>query len=110
QDFNNFMFRQKMDTRYEIAFDTTSTLRVSINGGIKNSRSDNFYESESSNGDDQLLNQSSRRVNNEGDSKSFGANALWNKKLRKKGRTVSIRLAQTMDKDDVTGFLNAENE
>src|SRR5690606_5694862 len=71
QDFNDFMFRQKLDARYEIAFDTTSTLKVSINGGLKHTRSDNFYESESMNKDDLLLNQSSRNINNEGDSKSF---------------------------------------
>lgn len=110
QDFNDFMFRQKLDARYEIAFDTTSTLKVSINGGLKHTRSDNFYESESMNKDDLLLNQSSRNINNEGDSKSFGADVLWNKKLRKKGRTLSIRVRQTLDDDDTEGFLNAQND
>src|SRR5690606_33763752 len=39
QDYNNFIFRQKLDARYDIKFDSTSTLKVSVDGTLKNSRS-----------------------------------------------------------------------
>lgn len=110
QDFNNYMFRQKLDTKYEIAFDSTSTLRVLVEGTLKNSRTTNDYQSFSVNNDDQLLNRSARQTHNSGDNKNFRANALWNKKLRKKGRTISINIDQRVDQDDKEGFLNSENE
>ncbi len=110
QDFNNYMFRQKLDTRYEIAFDSTSTLRVSVEGTLKNSRTTNEFQASSVNNNDELLNRSVRQTHNSGDNKNFRANALWNKKLRKKGRTISINIDQRVDQDDKEGFLNSENE
>lgn len=109
QDFNNYIFRQKLDTRYEIAFDSTSTLRVSVEGTMKNSRSTNDYQSYSNN-NNQLLNTSARQTHNTGDDKNFRANALWNRKLRKKGRTISINIDQRVDNQDKEGFLNSQNE
>lgn len=110
QDFNNYMFRQKLDTRYEVVFDSTSTLKVSVEGTLKNSRTTNDYESFSVNNNDQLLNRSARQTHNSGDNKNFRANALWNKRLAKKGRTISINIDQRVDNDDKEGFLNSQNE
>jgi len=110
QDFNNFMFRQKLDAKYEIKIDSTSTLKVSVDGSLKNNRSTDYYESVTLTSEDQLLNQSSRNSNNEGDTKYFRASALWNKKLRKKGRTISIGLDQTVNKNNSEGFLFSQNE
>src|SRR5690606_5933150 len=105
QDFNNFTFRQKLDARYEIKFDTTSTLKVSVDGTVRNNRSNDTYDSETHNQDNQILNNSIRNNNNKGDGTSFRANALWNKRLRKKGRTISISLDQSVNKNDSEGFL-----
>jgi hypothetical protein len=110
QDFNDHMFRQKLDTRYEIAFDSTSTLKVSIDGTLKNSRSTNHYESSTVNGSNELLNTSARQTNNEGDSRNFKATGLWNKRLPKKGRTLSLNIEQYINRDDREGFLNSQNE
>lgn len=110
QDFNNYMFRQKLDTRYEVAFDSTSTLKVSVEGTLKNSRTTNNYESFSVNSNNQHLNTSARQTHNSGDNKNFRANALWNKRLAKKGRTISINIDQRVDNDDKEGFLNSQNE
>src|SRR5690606_12739992 len=57
-----------------------------------------------------LLNRSSRHTSNEGDSKSFNASALWNKKLAKEGRTISVGLDQRVGQDNSLGFLKSENE
>lgn len=109
QDFNNYMFRQKLDTRYEVALDSTSTVKITLEGTLKNSRSNNNYESFSENGEGNLLNRSLRNSNTEGDTKNFRADALWNKKLKKKGRTLSINVSQSINNDDKEGFLNSEN-
>src|SRR5690606_12416049 len=110
QDFNNYMFRQKLDTRYEVAFDSTSTLKVFVEGTLRNSRTTNNHESFSLNGDGQLLNDSVSSSNNERDSRNFNASALWNKRLRKMGRTISISIDQRVNQDDREGFLNSQNE
>jgi len=105
QDFNNFTFRQKLDARYEIKFDTTSTLKVSVDGTLRNNRSNDTYDSETYNQDEQILNNSMRNNNSKGDGSAFRANALWNKRLRKKGRTISIGLDQSVNKNNSEGFL-----
>lgn len=105
QDFNNFTFRQKLDAKYEIKFDTTSTLKVSVDGTLRNSRSNDTYDSETYNQENGILNNSTRNNNNKGDGSAFRANALWNKRLRKKGRTISIGLDQSINKNNSEGFL-----
>src|SRR5690606_10247015 len=52
-----------------------------------------------------ILNNSTRNNNNKGDGSAFRANALWNKRLRKKGRTISIGLDQSVNKNNSEGFL-----
>src|SRR5690606_13010318 len=89
-------------------FDSTSTLKVSIDGSLRNSRSTESNESTSLNGDDQLLNQSIRNNRNEGDGKNFRSSVLWNKRLRKKGRTISIGLDQSLNQNNTEGFLYSE--
>ena len=110
QEFNNYIFRQKLGARYDIALDSTSTLKVSVDGSFKNSRSTNNHNSFSENNEGVLLNKSSRVTTAEGDGKDFIADALWNKKLRKKGRTLSVNINQRVSKKNADGFLNTENE
>jgi len=110
QDFNNFVFRQKLDVMYEIKFDTTSTLKVTVDGTIRNNRSDDDHQSESLNGENQLLNQSNRQNNNEGESKNFNSSLLWNKRLNKTGRTVSIGLNQASNRNNNEGLLYSQTD
>jgi len=108
--FNNYIFRHKADARYEINFDSTSTLKISVDGMLKDSRSRSDNESATFDEAYDPLNRSIRRTTNEGDSKSFNASALWNKKLAKEGRTISIGLDQRVGQDNALGFLMSENE
>src|SRR5690606_37228897 len=97
QSFNNYIFRQKADVRYDLTIDSSSTLKVSVDGTLRNNRTTNAYESATLNADNQLLNSSSRSTNNEGNGRNFNANVLWNKRFRKKGRTVSINMDQRLN-------------
>ena len=110
EDFNNFMFRQKVDGRYEYKADSNTSLTVVVDGTLKNSRTNNSFATETRNETGDLLNQSSRFTRNEGDSRDFHANVLWNKRLKKKGRTLSVALDQRVTDDDREGFLNSESE
>ncbi|WP_316810354.1 outer membrane beta-barrel family protein [Pedobacter heparinus] len=110
QKFDNFMFRQKLDATYTISLDTSSTLKVSVNGTLKNSKTRDDFTSSSSREDNSPLNSGIRSLSNDGDQQLFNATALWTKKLKKKGRTLSVNLSEAVNKNDTKGFLNSTNE
>lgn len=110
QKFDNFMFRQMLDATYTISLDTSSTLKVSVNGTLKNSKTKDNFNSSSSREDNSPLNSGIRTLSNDGDQQLFNATALWTKKLKKKGRTLSVNLSEAINKNDTKGFLNSTNE
>lgn len=109
QTIDNFMFRQKLDGTLLVKLDTTSDLKITVDGTLKNSESNNNYLTSSFRGDGVSLNGSKRSLSNDGKQKNFNASALWTKKLKKKGRTLSLTLAHQFGEDDANGFLNSEN-
>lgn len=109
QTFDNYMFRQKLDATFLVKLDTTSDLKITVDGTLKNSESNNNYLSSSFRNNGVSLNGSQRSLSNKGDQKLFNASALWTKKLKKKGRTLSLTLGHQFNDDDATGFLNSEN-
>lgn len=105
---DNSMFRQKMDATYEIKLDTTSTLKIMVDGTLKNSDTKNSYIASSLNGNDALLNSSTRNLTNNEKQQLFNASALWTKKLKKKGRTLSLNIGQSVTKINTDGYLNSD--
>eukprot|EP01132_Coremiostelium_polycephalum_P017488 gene17488-20931_t len=85
QTFNNYAFRQKLDGIYEIKLDSTSSLKVSVEGTLKNNETNTHYSGNSLRENDVLLNTTDRNLDNKTDEKLFKATAFWNKKLKKKG-------------------------
>jgi len=108
-DFNNITFRQKLDATYEVKLDTSTTLKVIVDGGVSESDQKSF-SSESSRENGMLLNTGRRRNTNDGKEQQFFASALYTKKLKKKGRTVSLLVSQDLRKNETTGYLNSTNE
>lgn len=109
RNFDNYMFRHKLDATYTVKLDTTSELKISVDGTLKNSDTETNYLSSSVRGNGTALNNSTRGVTNASDQSQFNATALWNKKLKKKGRTLSLNLVQRVNRDDADGFLNSTN-
>lgn len=107
QTFDNFMSRQKLDGIYQVKFDTTSTLKISLDGSVRNRETRNAYLSESRRGNDTLMNVSDRKVTNDEDGKTFNASAFWTKKLKKKGRTLSLNVNGSVNQNDAKGFLKS---
>ncbi|MCX2573495.1 outer membrane beta-barrel family protein [Pedobacter sandarakinus] len=106
---DNDMFRQKLDATYEIKLDTTLTLKVNVDGTLKNSNTLNTYNTSSTDGNGNLLNKTDRTLNNEVDDQQFNMNALFSKRLKKKGRTLSLNLNQEIRKSNSNGYLNSTN-
>lgn len=109
QRFDNHSFRHKLDGIYEIRLDTTSSLKFVVDGTILNTSTSSEYNTISSNFQDDPLNRTARRLINDAVSKTFNASGLWNKRLKKKGRTLSVNISQNITQNNADGFLNSEN-
>ena len=110
ENYDNDMFRQKLDATYEIKLDTTLTLKVSVDGTLKKSNTTTNYLTSTSDGNNAFLNSSNRSLTNDVDDQAFNANALFTKKLKKKGRTISLNLNQSINKSNSEGYLNSDNK
>jgi len=108
--FDNFAFRQKLDGIYEIKIDSMSSLKVSVDGTLKNNEAISNYQSSSTRGNDVLLNTSNRDVSNDTDEKIVKASAFWNKRFKKKGRSISLNVSGNINESDANGFLKSEND
>lgn len=104
------LFRQKIDVTYNIKLDTTSMLKVIIDGSLKNTDSENIYEAESRGNENKLINTSDRTTSSENKQQAFNLNALYTKKLKKTGRNYSINLTQAYTKTNVNGILKSNND
>ena len=108
QKFDNHMFRQKLDATYTIKLDTTSTLKVAVDGTLKNSTTLNTNKATSTRGDGTLINTNDRDLSNDVDQKLFNASAFYTKKLKKKGRTLSVRMATSITESNSNGKLKSD--
>jgi hypothetical protein len=110
QLFDNTTFRQKLDATLTFQLDSTSTLKVIVDGTQKQVKTKEEFNSLSSRGDSSIINTGDRKVTNDGDQNIFNISAFYTKKLKKKGRTLSVRLAQSLNENKSDGFLNSKNE
>lgn len=111
QQTDNHLFKQKLDLMYQIKLDTTSNLKINIDGTLGNSDSVNDFLSEGRRGENNtLLNRSKRSVDNKGNESNFNFTAFYTKKLKKTGRNYSLKLSQKVIKNDGEGFLKSTNE
>ncbi len=104
--FDNFMFRQKLDGTYQLKVDTTSNLKLSFSGMLKNSDSNKSFKNKSFINDTRQT-ESERTLTSDGDQRNFNASIFYNKKLKKKGRTFSVNIAPSFTNDNSDGFLNS---
>lgn len=110
QTFDNLMFRQKADVTYTIKLDSTSTLKLMVDGTLKNSKTREDNISASLRGDNTKQNTGMRSLSNDGDQQLFNASAFWTKKLKKKGRTLSVNVKQAVNENDTKGYLDSRSE
>lgn len=108
-DFDKYLFRHRLDATYLVKLDTTAELKVMADGTLRNSSNENLYNSLGRRGDNTPLNDGTRLLSNSGDQASFNASILLTKKLKKKGRTLSLTLWQRYSDDDADGYLNSTN-
>jgi hypothetical protein len=111
QNFNNSMFRQKLDLTYVVKFDTTSTLKIAVDGTYRHGKTANDYLTIGRAGpinNDTLLYRNIRTVTNDDNTHIFNASAFYTKKLKKKGRTLSVLFSEAINNNNSKGFLHSE--
>ncbi|MDP9077313.1 MAG: TonB-dependent receptor family protein [Bacteroidota bacterium] len=107
QSFDKYIFRQKLDATYQVKLDTTSNLKIMVDGTFKNSKN------KSNNGgksfrNDTLINTNSANINNNNDTHVFDASAFYTKKFKKKGRTISVLVSEAINNSDTKGYLKSD--
>lgn len=107
QSFHNYVFRQKMDGVFEIKPDSTSGIKVTLNGGIKNIKQVNSSFTTLDN-EEHLLNDNLLSSSSNTDQQNLTTGILYTKKLKKSGRTFSLNLIGSINKINSTGSLNSK--
>ncbi|MFT4203540.1 MAG: TonB-dependent receptor [Chitinophagaceae bacterium] len=106
--FNNDIFRQKFDGIYNLQLDSSSSLKFTLGGSVAHATTDDYTES-LTNKDGVLLNTATNASNNKSDTKALNASALWRKKFKKKGRTLSTNFNLFVQDKNGMGFINNHN-
>ena len=109
QKFNNRIIRNKASTVYDITFDTTSSLKIMADGSFDHKITSNQYTTEALAKDSSLVNQGTRNITSVGDNNAINSSLLWRKKLKKKGRTLSLNIKENYNTNITTGYLYANN-
>lgn len=110
QASSNYMFRHKLDATYQIKLDSTSNLKVVVDGTAKNSETNTDYNTIGKRGNETLLNTELRNIDNKGNEQVFNISAFYTKKLKKAGRNYSINISQMLNDKNSDGFLYAKTE
>ncbi|MBG9377621.1 TonB-dependent receptor [Panacibacter sp. DH6] len=109
QNFANEILRNRGNGSYEYTFDTTSSIRITADGGIDHKTTRSTDYSEALGNDKSPINNSQRNTSTIGDNRTVNSNILWKKKLKKKGRTVSFNLREKFSNNTSDGYLYADN-
>jgi hypothetical protein len=98
-------FKHKVNGSYEIKLDSTQTLKISVNASTGKNFNTNRFNSEALAGNGLPVNQSSRNSNSTTDKKDFSTSLIWRKKMKKKGRTISLNFDQKYSENESDGKL-----
>lgn len=108
QTFHSHVFRQKIDGVFQVKPDSTSSLKVTLNGGIKNTEQINHAFTTTDNERGSLLNDNLLNSSSNTDQQNLTVGLLYTKKLNKPGRTFSLNLIGSINKIKTTGLLNSK--
>lgn len=105
----NSTFRQGLDIASSIKIDSSSTLKLNVEGLMVHKKTRERYLYTSKSEKDIELSNSNRNVSTEGNINSFYGNALWLKKLKKERRTFSLNFNSRFNKNSANGFFYTQS-
>lgn len=107
QNYHNSMLRQKLGMVYQIKLDSTSNLKIAVDGTLKHIITDSYYTAgDTLNGS--LVNNSIRQLTNTADQGAFNGSAFYTKKFPKPGRTLSVLLSDSYSQSKAYGYLKSQ--
>ncbi len=106
QNYKNNMFRQKLSLVYETKLDTSSNLKISVDGTFKHIITDNGYTSADTL-NNALVNNQNRQLNNTVNQRAFNGSAFYTHKFHKPGRTLSFLVSEEYSQSQANGFLTS---
>jgi hypothetical protein len=98
----SYSMQHKAAGYYEMVLDSFSTVKFSVMGQLQNNNSAGDSYSESMDGFGKFLNKSTQLNQTKGDNSSFSSSVLWQRRLKKKGRNVSVTLSQNYNHTEST--------
>ena len=110
QNFVSDRKRNRLSSRYELQIDSTSTLKMSLTGSIVTNRNANSFLGKAISEEGQIINQSNRTTTNDGEDRNLLGSLQWQKRLKKKGRTLSFNGDFSVMNKTNDGYLFAKND
>ena len=111
QKFRNQIMRNKLFGTYELQFDSSSSIKLTVDGTLVHKITNSSSTTQS------LLVHDSSMVNNgtgntttSGDDNSLNSELLWRKKFKKKGRTISVDVTENYLRAISNGYLFSQND
>jgi len=89
----------------EIQIDSSSSVKITANGNTGTSQSSSNYQSQALSEENQTVNSSNSISTSNGNNSALNANAIWRKKFKKKGRTLSVNLEERYNTSNSNGYL-----
>jgi hypothetical protein len=93
-----------VNARYDFQVDSSSDIKITVQGKIRHK--DTFTEDTSNtvNGDSLLLNNTLNNTRISGQNNSFNSTLLWQKKFHKRGRTLAFDVQENYTEINSTGY------
>ena len=102
--------RHSLSGLFEVQLDSSTTLKITANGYAGANEGNSDYTSEALSQENKLVNSSFRNTSSKGDNANFYTSALYRKKFKKKGRSLSINFDDRYNESNSNGFLfNSSN-
>ena len=107
QNYHNSMFRQKASLVYQIKLDSSSDLKIAVDGTLKHIITNSYFIAEDTlNG--ALINNNIRQLTNTADQGAFNGSAFYTRKFSKPGRTMSFLLTDAYSQSKAYGYLKSK--
>ncbi|CAL1517442.1 TonB-dependent receptor [Chitinophaga sp. MM2321] len=110
EEFKNSIMRNRINGGYEVQLDSSSTINLRVDGGIDHKISNSRYSTAFQAEDSSMVNRNQRLNSSIADIGTLNSNLLWRKKLKKKGRTISLNIAENYSRTNGDGYLNSITE
>jgi hypothetical protein len=106
--FHNYNFSQTLSADFNSKLDSTSDLNISFNGSTTTSSFDNQSNSTTIRGNGVLLNNNGVSSVSSGDYKYMNTYAKYTKRLKKKGRSISLNTRASSSQSNTDGYMKSD--